>query len=469
MRKAIPFPPPPPDPEAEALLVAYALEPISGEAARMAAETLDDDAVQGELAPVWRACRRALLDGRDPDLATVAVDAGLPWTVAKVGALMHAAAPTTSDATRAVRSLVELARRRRLHVALTEAAARAQTDGAEAALDELEATTRELRRPTGEGPQILSDLATPIFVHLRERLASGEPPRAEGLPTGIAPLDRMTGGLEPGDLWVLAGRTSQGKTSLALQIALAQTVPVLFVSAEVTGLRLARKALASRAGLSVPKIRLGLVDDGDVTRLQGALDELGRAQVLVDDRSRTPAAILATIRACARSVARVRLVVVDYLQLLEPDLSGKNRQNRQEVVASVSRALKALALGEGIAVLALAQLSRAAEEDREPELRHLRESGAIEQDADVVVMIHKPPGTGDERWQSDANALRPLNLNIAKQRDGETAFVACAWDPKTQTIEAHEQITARARERQAGRGPRADSEGRHVVPMGARP
>lgn len=433
--KAIPFPPPRPDLAAEALLVGYCLDPVSGEAARMAAESLDDGAVQGELAPVWRAARRALLEGRDPDIPTVAAEAGPPWTVGAVLGAAEAVAPTTDDAMRAVRSLVELARRRKLFAAMSEAAVAVGDKGAAAGLAVLEAASLDMRRLASEGPRLIGDLASEALERARKAREAQDTQNledAEGLPTGIAPLDHMTGGLEPGDLWVLAGRTSQGKTSLALQIALTQTVPVLFVSAEVTAERLGRKALASLADVPVPKMRRGAVDDADMARLERQAKALGLLRVLVDDRSRTVASIRATARTASGKLGQVGLVVVDYLQLLDPDYSGKDKHNRQEVVASISRSLKAMALEERVPILALAQLSRAAEEDKRPELRHLRESGAIEQDADVVVMIHRPklPKPLPEK------APKPVNLNIAKQRDGATAYIECQWYPETQTVRA---------------------------------
>lgn len=465
-RKSLPaFPPPPPDFEAEAMLVGYCIDPVSPQAVVVAAESLDDGAVQGELSPVWRCIRSITLAGRSPTIPEIAASAGPPWTVGKVAGLMRDDLPTDAMF-RAVDALVELGRRRRLYGILSSAAAAASTDGADTALSILDTAGQVLQKP--QGVRRLIDVAADTLLAARQAVEdreAGEPTGATGLPTGLAPLDRLTGGLEPGDLWVLAGRTSQGKTSLALQIALTQQTPVLFVSAEVTAERLGRKALASRAAVPVPKMRMGALDDHDLERMEAALNALGRSQVVVDDHSRTVTAIRATARTVARKYGHVGLLVVDYLQLLDPEVSGRDGRNRQEVVASISRSLKAMALEQRIPVLALAQLSRAAEEDREPELRHLRESGAIEQDADVVVLIHRPPGHGDEPWQNDPRAHRPLHLNVAKQRDGETAFVPCIWDPTMQTVTA--EATAAARHGRV-RGPRADIEGEggRVVPMG---
>ena len=405
---------------------------------------------------MWRAIRAIVLRGQMPTVPEVAAVAGPGWTVGRVALLMREDLGT-EQMLRATDALVELGRRRRLHALLSAAAEAAATQGVDAAMGLLESEGKSLAAPTWTLlSRPLADLAGEAVTRAREAIEErerGRVPPSLGLPTGLPALDHLTGGLEPGDLWVLAGRPSTGKTSLALQIALHQRVPVLFVSAEVLGSRLARKALASFAGVRVRDMRMGLLDAEAMARLEAAMVALGRCQVVVDDRSRSVAAIQRTMRQVSRAYGAPALVVVDYLQLLEA--STHDTRTRQEVVAAISRGLKALALEHGVAVLALSQLSRAAEEDQQPELRHLRESGAIEQDADVVVLIHRPPAWGDEPWANDPQAPRPLQLNVAKQRDGETAYVPCTWDPRTQTVQAVDpasQVATRSKRGRRARG-----------------
>ncbi|HEX3727216.1 MAG TPA: replicative DNA helicase, partial [Pirellulales bacterium] len=213
-----------------------------------------------------------------------------------------------------------------------------------------------------------------------------------GLETGLADFDREVGGLHDSELIILAARPSMGKTALALNIAEHATVELgmttLFVSLEMSRMELADRLLCSRARINGQSLRNGAITTEERQRLVAKSAELSQAPLLVDD---TPSRTMTEIAAAARRLKRkndLRLIVIDYLQLIEPD---NPRDQRQEQVAKIARRLKGLARELKVPVLCLAQLNRQAEasRDNKPRLSHLRESGAIEQDADVVMFIHR--------------------------------------------------------------------------------
>lgn len=215
-----------------------------------------------------------------------------------------------------------------------------------------------------------------------------------GVPTGYAELDDITSGLQPSDLIILAGRPSQGKTTLAVNIArnvaVAHRLPVGLFSLEMSADQLALRFLASEGPIDGHRLRSGNLEDHDFSRISEAMGRLGEAPILIDD---SPSLSVLEVRARARRMKRdhnVALIVIDYLQLMR---GNWRTENRQQEISEISRALKALARELEVPVLALSQLSRAVEQrtDRRPQLSDLRESGAIEQDADVVAFIHFPP------------------------------------------------------------------------------
>ena len=213
------------------------------------------------------------------------------------------------------------------------------------------------------------------------------------MPTGFTDLDNLTGGMHDSEFVVLAARPSMGKTALATNIAeyvaIEANVPTLFVSLEMARLELAQRMLCSQGRIDANKFRSGFLSGDDRKKLVEASAKLSKAPLYVDD---TPARTCTEIAACARRLKRKQnlgLIVIDYMQLIQPD---DPRDPRQEQVAKMARRLKGLARELKIPVLCLAQLNRQAEAGKEghrPELSQLRESGAIEQDADVVMFIHR--------------------------------------------------------------------------------
>ncbi len=274
-------------------------------------------------------------------------------------------------------------------------------------------------------------LLVEAFDRIDARLEHGE---GVGVPSGFQDLDTLTGGLHDSELVVLAARPSMGKTALATNIAeyvtIEANVPTLFVSLEMARLELAQRMLCSQGRIDANKFRSGFISADDRKKLIEASARLGKAPLYIDD---TPARSCTEIAACARRLKRrqnLGLVVIDYLQLIQPD---DPRDPRQEQVAKMARRLKGLARELRIPVLCLAQLNRQTEMGREshrPRLSHLRESGAIEQDADVVMFIHREEYYHSREEAQEKGIAGQADVIVAKQRNGPTGDIKLAWFDK---------------------------------------
>jgi replicative DNA helicase len=242
-----------------------------------------------------------------------------------------------------------------------------------------------------------------------------------GLGSGFIDLDDKTGGFQPGQLIVLAARPSMGKTALALNIsdhvAVELNIPVLFVSLEMGHVEIADRLLCARSRVDGSKIKRGVgLGPRDLRELGKAFQELSERAMFIDD---TPSRTAMQIAASARRIRRrneIGLLVVDYIQLVD---SEETRDSRQEQIAKISRRLKALARELGIPLIALSQLNRGVEsrEDKRPRMADLRESGAIEQDADIVLLLHRPE-------YYDANEQPGVaEVIVAKNRNGPTGTI----------------------------------------------
>jgi replicative DNA helicase len=255
-----------------------------------------------------------------------------------------------------------------------------------------------------------------------------------GVGSGLLDLDDMTGGFHPGQLIVLAARPSMGKTALALNIAehagIDLKVPVLFVSLEMGRLEIGDRLLCSRSRVDGHKLRTGIsLGHQELTQLGKAYNELTTdSTMFIDD---TPTRNMLQIIASARRMRRrnnIGLVLVDYIQLVD---SEDSRDSRQEQIAKISRRLKGMARALNIPVIALSQLNRAVEarEDKRPRMADLRESGAIEQDADIVLLLHRP----DYYEPNDQPGI--AELNVAKNRNGATGNFRLAFIKKITRFE----------------------------------
>ncbi len=249
-----------------------------------------------------------------------------------------------------------------------------------------------------------------------------------GLATGFPDLDRMTDGLHGSEMIVVAARPSMGKTSLAMNVAehvvLEEKLPVAVFSLEMSAEALVLRMLCSIARVNLRSIREGFMSESDFPKLQNAMGRLSNAPLFIDD---TAALSILQLRARARRLHQqhgIKLFVVDYLQLLH-STARRAQENRQQEISDISSGIKALAKELKVPVLVLSQLNRELERDknRKPRLSDLRESGAIEQDADLVGLLYKPSsGDDDENMAEEADGI-PVNLLIAKQRNGPTGDV----------------------------------------------
>ena len=271
---------------------------------------------------------------------------------------------------------------------------------------------------------VLHDSLARIDARMQRQHAYG------GLETGLIDFDDLTGGLHDSELVILAARPSMGKTALAINIAEHIAIdgpnkPVLVVSLEMSALELGDRLLCSRARVNSHRLRNGQLSAEDSRRLVQTAADVSRAPLFIDD---SPSRNMTEIAATARRLKRqenLALIVVDYLQLIEPDNS---RDPRQEQVARISRRLKGLARELRVPVLCLAQLNRQVEATRDsrPQLSHLRESGAIEQDADVVMFVHR-----EEFYQTNEEDRQRVkgqaDLMVRKQRNGPTGDIKLTW------------------------------------------
>jgi replicative DNA helicase len=304
-------------------------------------------------------------------------------------------------------------------------------DSAESGL--LEVSERGITRGFAGIPEIVRDsFGTIDNLYAQQK-------EVTGLATHYTQFDKMTSGLQASDLIIIAARPSMGKTAWAINIAENAAVRdgkvVAVFSLEMSKESLLRRMLASQALVSMQKIQTGFIPKQDRSKLMEALERLAEAKIFIDD---TPAIALSEMRAKARRLQRQQggldLIVIDYLQLMTAStfgVSARRYENRTQEVSAISRGLKALAKELRVPVVALSQLSRASEQrggDKKPMLSDLRESGSIEQDADVVAFIHRDSYYNkDENGEEDPDSKNKAEIIIAKQRNGPTGSVHLAY------------------------------------------
>jgi replicative DNA helicase len=314
-------------------------------------------------------------------------------------------------------------------------------DQGEDALDVLNATETALmevsERGLGQGFSSIPDIVRGSFGSIDNLYKQGKD--VTGLATHYIEFDRMTSGLQPSELIIIAARPSMGKTAWAINIAENAAVRdgrvVGVFSLEMSKEALLRRMLASQSLVDMQHIQKGFLTRDDRDKLTGGLERLVEARLHIDD---TPGISLAEMRAKARRLKQqaggLDLIVIDYLQLMTAGTSGaggRRFENRTQEVSSISRGLKALAKELRIPVIALSQLSRASEQrggDKKPMLSDLRESGSIEQDADVVAFIHRE--SYYNRDDPDAEDKNDAEIIVAKQRNGPTGVVHLMYLPE---------------------------------------
>lgn len=297
---------------------------------------------------------------------------------------------------------------------------------------------------TGEAASLAS-----LLTEAMEQLEAMEGRSVTGVATGYYDLDEMTSGLQPGELIIVAARPSMGKTALALnmaeQIAMGagpegERTPVGVFSLEMSKQSVAQRMMCARSGVDSHLVRTNRLGDAQFQQLLRACGELEESPIFIDD---TPSLSVLQLRARARRMKHrfgIGCILIDYLQLLTAP--GSSRESRQVEVSAISRGVKALARELSVPVVCLSQLNRGAEqrEGHRPRMSDLRESGSIEQDADVICLLHREEyyHQGDDEWlQMNEDKVGLAELIIAKQRNGPTGVAKMTWDAKTTRFKNH--------------------------------
>ncbi len=409
---------------------------LSPEALGLCVQILDADAFYRPEHRVLFRCLTDLFDQNRPiDLVTMREALGQRGELEAVGGeeylvALADAVPTVANAEYYARVVKEKALLRGLINAAAEIIRDAHTPGddVDTILNRCEQRIFEVveRKIVGQALDVRS-----ILAEVMQKLDPVGRQSVTGIPTGFVDLDDRTRGLQPGELIVLAARPSVGKSALALNIAehvaVDENRPVAFFSLEMSKEELAVRLLSARAEVDSQKLRKGQLATREARRVvQDVLPVLSSAPLFIDD---TAGLRVIDLRAKARRLVsrhRIELIIVDYLQLM----TSPGAESRQVEVAGISRGLKALARELNVPLLAVAQLRRESEGHNRPRLSDLRESGAIEQDADVVLLLHREamrhvPGSPEyERARGTAELI------IAKQRNGPTDTIRLTWQPE---------------------------------------
>jgi replicative DNA helicase len=376
---------------------------------------------------IYTAVRQLLLDGKKVDVVSLAGQMELDGTLDEAGGVEYLGTilrETPGSAN--VEHYAQLVRDRALERALVSASdeismlARSLGPVTER-MDRAQQLVLSITENAVERePQMIRPLLSAFIEQLEKR--NDRMGELLGLSTTIGDLDKKLAGFHPGQLVIIAGRPSMGKSSLAMQVATrtaaAGKVALVF-SLEMSGTELAEKAVANLGRVNLETMRDGAMKPEDYERISAAMGRLHDAKLIVDD---SPGMSVDQMRARARRVKRqhgLDLIVVDYLQLMQ----GRG-DNRVEVVSEITRGLKLLAKECGVPVLALSQLNRNCESrtDKRPVMSDLRESGSVEQDADVIIFIYR-----DEVYNESTDAIGIAELGVAKQRMGPTGTVFTTW------------------------------------------
>ena len=375
-----------------------------------------------------------LIEGNKPaDVVTVSEALDRAGKLSDAGGLPYIAAlaQTTPSAVN-IRRYAEIVRDRAVMrqlvsvgAEISESALNPLGKSAEELINDAEARVFAISEQGARGRQGFVEIR-PLIAQVVERIDQlhSNPSEITGIATGYTDLDRMTSGLQPGDLVIVAGRPSMGKTALALNIAehlgLVERLPVAVFSMEMSGTQLVTRMIGSVAKVDQLKVRTGRIADDEWPRLTDAWGRLNDAPLFIDE---TAALNALELRARARRLHRqvggpgLGLIVIDYLQLMSASGQGENRATE---ISEISRSLKALAKELSVPVIALSQLNRSLEQrpNKRPVMSDLRESGAIEQDADVIFFIYR-----DEVYNPDSQDKGIAEIIIGKQRNGPIGTV----------------------------------------------
>lgn len=372
-----------------------------------------------------------LIEHNQPaDIVTVAESLDNAAELSAVGGLAYLGALAQNTPTAAnIRRYAEIVRERAIMRKLVEvgsgiaeSAYSPQGRNAQQLLDEAESRIFQIaeggKRST-EGFLDIKTLLPQVADRIDQLFQRDNQNDVTGIPTGFSDLDSMTSGFQPGDLVIVAGRPSMGKTAFSLNIAenvaLDTGLPVAVFSMEMAATQLATRMIGSVGRLDQHRMRTGRLEDEDWVRLTTALGRLNEAPIFIDEGAGLNSFdVRARARRLHRQAGRLGLVVVDYLQLMS-GASGRQSENRATEISEISRSLKSLAKELEVPVVALSQLNRSVEQrpDKRPVMSDLRESGAIEQDADLILFIYR-----DQVYNPDSPDKGTAEIIIAKQRNG---------------------------------------------------
>lgn len=364
------------------------------------------------------------------DIVTVAESLENNAELSEVGGLAYLATlaqstPTAANIRRYAEIVHERAVMRKLVTVgsgIAESAYMPNGRDAQQLLDEAEAKIFQIAeggRKTSEGFVDIKVLLPQVADRIDLLFSRDNPSDVTGIPTGFADLDSMTSGLQPGDLVIVAGRPSMGKTAFAINIAenvaLDTGLPVAVFSMEMPSTQLAMRMIGSVGRLDQHRMRTGRLEDEDWEKLTTALGRLNEAPVFIDEGSGlTSFDVRARARRLHRQCGKLGLIVIDYLQLMTAP-TGRQQENRATEISEISRSLKALAKELNVPLIAISQLNRSVDQrpDKRPVMSDLRESGAIEQDADIIMFVYR-----DEYYNPDSQDKGTAEIIIAKQRNG---------------------------------------------------
>ena len=304
------------------------------------------------------------------------------------------------------------------------------TDNVEALMDSTEKKIFNLMQSRGGGD------FTPIrqvVINALERIeaASKQNGSITGVSTGFIDLDYQTSGMQPSDLILVAARPSMGKTAFVLNMAqhmaFRDNITTAIFSLEMSKEQLVNRLFSLESKVDAQVLRNGRLEDSDWERLIESAEIIGNSNLIIDD---TPSISIAELRSKCRKYKmemNLGVIIIDYLQLMSGSSGGKSSTSRQQEISDISRSLKAVARELNVPVIALSQLSRAVEQrdDKRPMLSDLRESGAIEQDADVVMFIYR-----DDYYNKESEKKNIAEIIVAKQRNGPVGTVELAWRPQ---------------------------------------
>ncbi|MBP9870305.1 MAG: replicative DNA helicase [Nitrosomonas sp.] len=371
------------------------------------------------------------------DVVTVAESLEISAELQSVGGLAYIGTIVQNTPSAAnIKRYAEIVRERsimrnlaQIGVQITDSAYNPAGRSAANLLDEAEAKVFEIAEDGARGKEGFMDIQ-PLLKQVVERIellySQDNPSNVTGIASGFHDLDQKTSGFQPGDLIIVAGRPSMGKTAFALNIAehvaLELNKPVAVFSMEMGGAQLAMRMLGSVGKLDQHKVRTGRLDDEDWPKLTHALGKLNEAPIFIDESAALNALeVRARARRLYRQHGELGLIVVDYLQLMSSSSQGENRATE---ISEISRALKGLAKELKVPLIALSQLNRSLEQrpNKRPVMSDLRESGAIEQDADVILFIYR-----DEVYNPDSQDKGVAEIIIGKQRNGPIGKVDLAF------------------------------------------